>query len=166
MWLDARGEHVDAIVAYRTLIKQGVRLLDPYLSAAFLCWELTDPGISASFKLTRDRMSEAWDEAITLLRTAARLFPEECEAWFWERYFREMSLGETEFVDEYIQRVRRPEKAGVSLFYLAQKRPEEVFAAEIEELVERARSFPTQKNRYVAHMAEGSLERSRMAMKL
>lgn len=166
MWLDARGEHLDAIKAYRTLIKQGVRLLDPYLNAAFLCWELTDPGISASFKLTRDRVSEAWDEAFTLLRTAARLFPEECEAWFWERYFKEVSLGEDEFVEEYLQRVRRSEKACMSLFYLAQQRPGEVFVAEIEELAERARVFPTQKNRYVAHMAQGALERSRMAMKL
>jgi len=152
--LEAKDDIVDAAEAYERLLAQGDAPAEAYVNAAFLYWQATELGFSATKHLDEKFVERAGIRYEQILEEASCRFPEDPEVAFWRRYLAYVSLGEPEFESD-CKLITEKGTTLVPYFYLFAASDGRKHAEEAANLLQCCASTPTYKNRYILSVIRG-----------
>lgn len=153
MELEKEDKVREAAEEYELHISEGNAKLEAYLNLAFLYWQSTEYGFSASLGLGKDFIDLAATRYKELLTDAKGRFPSESEIEFWERYFGFIDLGEN-FPEEECRRFTDDENEVAASFHLYALSNGRAYKNETERLLQVCSKEPTLKNRYIVSIIE------------
>lgn len=157
--LDLRQDVLPCAAAYTDAMVEPSAPLEVFINLAFLYWNCTDPGFSGAHHLDSQFVRLAGDRYGEVLQAALTRWPHAVEPQFWEKYFDFAGLGGPDFVDECLGWAQAPGAPDVLALHIYDQTGDERWLPTVARLLREAEHCPTTKNRYIASVLRGDLQR-------